>query len=266
MKSHIADRGISWHFSVQRAAWMGGAWERLVHSVKRCLRKVIGRTSLIYEELHTLLVEIEGIVNARPITYIYDDTEGISYPLTPSEIIYGYTVNRTPNDKHFEIISTNESLSKRAKYHRQLLQQFSKRWKNEYLLSIREIPNQKGPITKPDAAVGDIVVLKNEQTKRQFWKLARICELIVGKDDNVRAAKIKVAGERSTILTRALKHLSPLEISCREPDRQKEVVKENSVRDTDIQKQEPVVNDRSPVRSSRQTAAVIGEIRRKHNR
>ena len=44
---------------------------------------------LNYSELYTVLTEIESVINARPLTYIYDDTEGISYPLTPSQLVNG---------------------------------------------------------------------------------------------------------------------------------------------------------------------------------
>ena len=40
-------------------------------------------------ELSTLIVEIESILNARPLTFVYPDSEGISYPLTPADLIYG---------------------------------------------------------------------------------------------------------------------------------------------------------------------------------
>jgi len=56
------------------------------------LIKVVGRGMLSFMELSTLLVEIECAINARPITYIFDDTEGISYPLTPSQLINGRTL------------------------------------------------------------------------------------------------------------------------------------------------------------------------------
>ena len=44
----------------RKRPWWGGFWER---SVKK---KVIGRTSLTYDQLQTLNVEIEGLLNARP--------------------------------------------------------------------------------------------------------------------------------------------------------------------------------------------------------
>ena len=138
VQSYLAERSISWHFIVQRTAWNGGIWEQLVRSVKRCLRKVIGRAALHHEELATLLVEIEGIINSRPITYVYDDIEGVSYSFTPAQLLYGRSTTCTPNGRIFEIVSTNETLTKRAHYYRKLLQNFVKRWKNEYLISLGE--------------------------------------------------------------------------------------------------------------------------------
>ena len=53
----------------------------MVKSVKRSLRKAIGSSSLSFEELRTLLVEVESVINARPLTYVHDDAEGVSYVL-----------------------------------------------------------------------------------------------------------------------------------------------------------------------------------------
>ena len=52
--------------------------------VKRCLSKAIGRSTLNYEQLNTVLVEVEAIVNLRPLTYVYDDVEGVSYSISPT--------------------------------------------------------------------------------------------------------------------------------------------------------------------------------------
>ena len=81
VQTYFANKGITWRFSVKRAPWWGGMWKRLVRSVKNCLKKVIGLASLKLDELQTLLVEVECIINSRPITYVYDDTDGITYPL-----------------------------------------------------------------------------------------------------------------------------------------------------------------------------------------
>lgn len=131
-------------------------------------KKSIGRATLSFEELRTLLVEIESTLNNRPITYIYADEEGISYPLiiTPSCLLYGRRKTITANDSQFEIVSTNEYLTRRAKHHKILLKEFTKQWRREYLLSIREAATSSNNGTRDVTAVGDIVILKNESTKR----------------------------------------------------------------------------------------------------
>lgn len=86
---YLTNNQISWNFIVEKAPWWGGYWERLVRSVKSPIQKTIRKSTLTHEELSTLLTEIEGLINARPLTYVYDDEESISYPLTPSDLIYG---------------------------------------------------------------------------------------------------------------------------------------------------------------------------------
>ena len=86
---YLVNQRVTWNFIVEKAPWWGGFWERLVRSVKLPLKKVLGRSSLSFEQLRTLMVEIESVINARPITYVYDDANSISYPLSPSDLVYG---------------------------------------------------------------------------------------------------------------------------------------------------------------------------------
>ena len=68
----------------------GWFWEWLVQSTKRTLRRLLFCATVTYEELLTLTAEIEGILNCRPITYVYNSAA--SEPLTPSHLIYGYRI------------------------------------------------------------------------------------------------------------------------------------------------------------------------------
>ena len=180
LSEYLSVRSVKWKFIVELAPWHGGMWERLVRSTKRCLKKVIGRAMLTYNELYTLLVEVEGVINSRPLTYVSDDTDGIAYPLTPAQLANGRNLNILPNEGHFEIISTYESLANRAKYHHRILSAFASRWKNDYLVSLlgayKPRDGSKGSIVN----VGDIVILKNDSEKRTFWKLAKNIGLISG--------------------------------------------------------------------------------------
>ena len=55
---------IQWSFNLERAPWWGGIFERMVKSVKRCLRKTIGRGRLTLDKLQTAVTEVEMIVNS----------------------------------------------------------------------------------------------------------------------------------------------------------------------------------------------------------
>ena len=57
LKKFNAEKEIRWRFNLARAPWWGGMYERMIRSVKRCLRKAIGSRRLAYEELNTVLIE-----------------------------------------------------------------------------------------------------------------------------------------------------------------------------------------------------------------
>ena len=65
VRHYMLNQQVEWKFIVEKAPWWGGYWERLVQSVKRCLKKTIGKSKLIFDELATVLVEIESTLNNR---------------------------------------------------------------------------------------------------------------------------------------------------------------------------------------------------------
>ena len=116
-------------------------------------------------ELGTILVEIEGVVNSRPLTYVFKDTESVSFPLTPSHLLNGRNLLQEPSDRFAEIIGTYETLSKREKYHFRLLLDFTQRWNGEYLYFLIEAYRSKQKPTLSSISVGDLVILRSENTK-----------------------------------------------------------------------------------------------------
>ncbi|GBP58715.1 hypothetical protein EVAR_35493_1 [Eumeta japonica] len=68
MKKEADVRTITWKFIPPGAPNMGGAWERLVRSVKTALAATLRERNPREEVLHTLLLEAEQIVNSRPLT------------------------------------------------------------------------------------------------------------------------------------------------------------------------------------------------------
>lgn len=67
--------------------WWGGFFERMVRCTKGGLKKTLGSAGLTYEELITVLKEIESVLNSRPFTCVYEDE--IEAPLTPSHLMLG---------------------------------------------------------------------------------------------------------------------------------------------------------------------------------
>ena len=62
---------------------------------------------------------------------------------------------------------------------------------------------------------GDVVTVYGEGEKRGNWKLAKVEELIIGKDKEVRGAKVRVAGKGKPVyLKRPIQKLYPLEIQA----------------------------------------------------
>lgn len=262
VQSYLSKKEVRWDFIVEKAPWWGGFWERLIGVTKDCIKRAVGRAQLTFEELRTILIEAEGIVNSRPLTYIYDDTEGISYTLSPSHLIYGRRITPLPSGEHFDITSTNQSLTRRARYHKQVLQHFTTQWKREYLTSLRENAKVYNKRNNKEIAVGDIVILKREGTARCFWKLAVVKNLLPGKDGKVRAAEIRVLNSstkaKPTTLKRPLQALVQTEVKA---NLDEETLNNSSKRKPCKSKEnEPVTT------KSLRKAAVLGEMRRRENK
>ena len=211
---------------------------------------------MTYDELNTILTEVEALINLRPITYVYDDS--ISYPLCPSHLIYGRRITPMPTSEHHEVVSTYHSVTKRSRHQRKLLQQFTKQWRREYLQNLREQATKSSSSKSIDISVGDIVILKNDQTCRNFWKLAKIEQLLPGADGVVRAVVVKVLGGKNNekvlqLVRRSIQHLVPLQVKKQTTEEERALSKS--------EEKEP-----STTLSSndwpRRNAAVVGELRR----
>ena len=95
VQRHFAGIGVDWLFNVEKAPWWGGMFERMIRSTKRCLKKVIGRAKLNYDELLTVVMEVEMIINSRPLSYFTPDD--LEEPLTPAHLLMGKRTMSIPD-------------------------------------------------------------------------------------------------------------------------------------------------------------------------
>ncbi|MCP9256838.1 Integrase core domain containing protein [Dirofilaria immitis] len=74
----MAEKGIIWKNTIPRAPWDGGIYERLIGLTKETLE----RKKIPYrKEMTTLIAEIVGILNTRPLTYVGFDDYRIMRPI-----------------------------------------------------------------------------------------------------------------------------------------------------------------------------------------
>ncbi|XP_037932602.1 uncharacterized protein LOC119667384 [Teleopsis dalmanni] len=186
IENHLAETGIRWHFIPPGSPHFGGLWESGVKSIKYHLARIIGDQKLTYEELSTVLIQIECCLNSRPLCPLTDNIEDLN-ALTPGHFIVGSSL-MTP--AHDSLINFTETSLKRWKIVQKIKQDFCKRWFQEY---IRNIQQQRYKWTKsiPNLEVGQLVLLKDETLISSTWPLGRVIEVHKGTDGLTRVATIK---------------------------------------------------------------------------
>jgi len=185
--------GTEFHFIPPRAPHFGGLWEVAVKSAKHLLVRTVSTADLTYEELETVIIDIEAILNSRPLTPISSSPRDLSGPITASPDIHSKEVR--------------SGLVSRWKQVDKVRQDFWKRWSHDYL---QELQNRsKWTRKQKTVAVGDLVVIKEDNMPPLQWPLGRILTVHTGKDGAVRIVSIRTsAGE----CTRAIHRLAVLPV------------------------------------------------------
>lgn len=192
---------IKWKFIPPGSPWWGGFWERMIGLMKNILRKVLGKASLKYEEVYTILCDCENTINLRPLTYISDDSE--LEPLTPAMFLRDIKESGVIDVDHIDAASLN----KRLLYRMKILEDLRKRFRSEYLGQLKSYTRKLKNYYQ--FSVGDVVLIESN-TKRLKWPLAKIIELFPGKDGIVRLVKLRT---KSGDILRPIQRLIPLEVT-----------------------------------------------------
>ncbi|KAB0799705.1 hypothetical protein PPYR_07585, partial [Photinus pyralis] len=129
IEAELTIKGIQWNFIAPGAPHMGGLWESNIKSVKSHLLKIVGDQLLTYEELNTLLIQIECLLNSRPLCVLSSD------PAEPIALTPAHFLTLTPLDRLPAINVMDVNLSRLSRYQLidHMVQHFWQRWRIEYL-------------------------------------------------------------------------------------------------------------------------------------
>lgn len=197
--SYMSRKGTSWIFMKPAAPHQGGIYEAAVKSTKFHLKRVLGAKHYTYEQFMTLLVQIEAILNSRPLYALYDDPKD-ELVLTPAHFLIGEPIIVPPPINLPK--SANYSLQKLRFEQRKCLECFWKSWSNEYLTTLQQ--RKKWRKEKEHFKIGQIVLVKDDNLPPSKWAMGRVTKLILGKDKLVRAMEIRIGKK---IYTRAVQYV-----------------------------------------------------------
>lgn len=202
--NYCLEKCIQFKFIPSYSPEFGGLWEAGVKSLKFHLKRIVGNLCLTYEGLNTVITEIEAILNSRPLLPMSSDISDTNY-LTPGHFLIGQAMTSYP-----ELDLTNENVN-RLKFWNvltKLKQDFWKAWSRDYLTQLQSRP--KWIVAHPNLKVGDLVIVRSDNTAPLKWPMGRIVKVFPGSDGKVRVAEIRIGNKT---YTRSYRKLSPLPIN-----------------------------------------------------
>ncbi|GFV94484.1 integrase catalytic domain-containing protein [Trichonephila clavipes] len=186
LASYMASEGIDWKFLTPRAPNFGGLWEAGVKSLKFYLKRVVGNIRLTYEEFLTVIIQIEGMLNSRPLVPLSSDLDDLNV-LTPSHFLIGSSITSIVEP---DLTNLNENRLDNWQKITKIIQLIWKRWSVDYLNSLQQ--RNKWHFEKKNAKIGDMVIIKEDNLPSCQWSLGRINNIYQGKDSKVRVVEVKI--------------------------------------------------------------------------
>lgn len=200
-QNHLASKRIEWHFNAPAASSQGGYFERSIGVMKTHLKTALGSFTPTWEELLTILLRIEACLNSRPMYQLYDDPENNDV-LTPGHFLIHGPLIGLPEKS---VLHRKENSLARWKRVQHIVEKVWERWSAEYLPTLQT--RSKWREIERKVQVGDIVMLRKQNTPPGQWPLAKIIEVYPGADGLTRVVDLKTSKGR---YTRPIHQLCPL--------------------------------------------------------
>ncbi|CAG9137989.1 unnamed protein product [Plutella xylostella] len=199
IQSSMNEQGIDFKFIPPYSPHFGGLWESAVKSVKHHLRRTLGLAHLTYEEMTTCLIQIEAILNSRPLVPISSDPSDLSC-LTPAHFLIGRPLLSVPHN----VFDDNANISRLQRFQRveALKQHFWRRFSNEYVCSLQQ--RSKWRSSRGQLQEGDLVLLKDASQPPLLWLMGRVTAIEPSSDGLARIVQVNT---RKGLLRRAYQNL-----------------------------------------------------------
>ncbi len=183
-RSNIANyaltEGVKWHFITPRAPHQGGLWEAAIKSGKSLLVRATRNSILTYEELETVLCQVESILNSRPICYRKNNCNDSLNVLTPGHFLVGDHLLATPIDQEDSQLNLESKFQKSQS----MIRSFWHEWRKTYLNTLQS--RNKWLNRQPNIAINDVVILKEDNVPILSWPLGKIVQVIPDNDGQIR--------------------------------------------------------------------------------
>lgn len=199
----LANNGTKWNFIPPHAPNFGGLWEAGIKSTKYHLRRVIGNSTLTFEELTTVLAQIEACLNSRPLSFVDDQTE--LTVLTPGHFLVGEPLVLVP-DLNFE--KANISSLRRWQLTQRMLQDYWRRWSQDYLNQF--LQRHKWAHTNPEPTIGNVVLIKEDDLPPGKWLMGKIELKHPGPDGITRVVTVRT---KNALIKRPVTKLAILPVA-----------------------------------------------------
>ena len=203
----LSDKGIVWSFGPAYAGSWGGVWERLVGVVKNSFKACLKGRILDTEAFDALLAGVAGMINRRPLTRQNLNDDGVLV-LSPSHLIYPYMHMQLSTSIVPPVPNSGDHLRATWVELRETLDSFWTTWRREYLETLQT--RKRWQRTTKPIVEGDLVLISEEITPRERWRVARVVKQTNNDPNHPRTFLLKDGYGNE--LTRHVTSLVPLEL------------------------------------------------------
>ncbi|XP_055632703.1 uncharacterized protein LOC129773154 [Toxorhynchites rutilus septentrionalis] len=198
-----ATHRIRFSFIPPRSPSFGGLWEANIKVAKRLFSAAARGAQLNIMELQTLFYQVAAIMNSRPLTPVYTTPDSPT-AITPGHFLIARPMLAVPIPTQSE---DGSNLTTRWKRVQSQLEQFWRRWRDEYLHQLRDYA--KWTKQQANVKVGQIVLIGDDHLPVARWPMGIVTQIHPGDDGVVRVAVVRTA---TGIYKRNVRTLAPLPV------------------------------------------------------